>query len=114
MELADWYQVRCDQTGFTRTAQPPGAEAWSDQVRWADIVRVCLEVEDFVTTEALYVFTNERPESFAIPMQADGGPELLQALIERGLFEAQMAIEAASAEAGLFCWPAEAPKGTPN
>ncbi|MCC6190870.1 MAG: hypothetical protein IT318_17750, partial [Anaerolineales bacterium] len=46
-----------------------------------------------------------RPESYAIPMQAGGGPELLQALIERGLFDAELAIQAAAASQGLFCWP---------
>jgi hypothetical protein len=38
-------------------------------------------------------------------MQADGGPELLQAIVERGLFDAQLALDAASASEGLFCWP---------
>ena len=107
LDIAEWYQVRFDAAGFYRAAQPPGAEAWNDAVRWADIVRVCLEVEDFLETEALYVFTRERPESYAVPMRADGGPELLQALIERGLFDAALAIEAASADGGLFCWPEE-------
>jgi hypothetical protein len=110
MDIADWFQVRFDAAGIYRSAQPPGAGAWADHVRWADIIRVCLEVEDFISTEALYIFTRERPESYAVPMQADGGPELLQALIEHGLFDAQMAIEAASAEAGLFCWPEGAQK----
>jgi hypothetical protein len=34
-----------------------------------------------------------------------GGPELLDELIRRGLFDAKVAIEAASATEGLFCWP---------
>ena len=78
-----------------------------DFVAWDDIVRVCLEVEAFVETEGLYLFSRHRPESYAIPMRAAGGPELLQAIIERGLFPAELAIEAASAAEGLFCWPAE-------
>jgi hypothetical protein len=105
MSLDTWYQVRFDQAGIYRSAQPPGGEAWSDFLAWGDIVRVCLEVEAFVETEALYLFSRHRPESYAIPMQANGGPELLQALIERGLFDAQLAIVAASAPDGLFCWP---------
>jgi hypothetical protein len=108
MSIDTWYQVRFDNEGVYRSAQPPEGEPWNDFLAWADIVRVCLEVEDFVETEGLYLFSRRRPESYAIPMQADGGPELLQALIERGLFDAQLAIDAAAAEAGLFCWPAEA------
>jgi hypothetical protein len=68
----------------------------------------------FIATEALYIFTHERPESYAVPMQADGGPELLQALIERGLFDAELAIEAAGAEGGLFCWPDGTLKDVPD
>jgi hypothetical protein len=107
MSVGTWYQVRFDEQGVHRSAQPPGGEPWKDFIAWDDIVRVCLEVEAFVETEGLYLFARHRPESYAIPMQADGGPELLQAIIERGLFPAELAIEAASAAEGLFCWPAE-------
>jgi hypothetical protein len=107
MGVETWFQVRFDEMGIHRAAQPPGADPWADTLAWADIIRVCLEVEDFVSTEGLYLFSRHRPESYAIPMQADGGPELLQALIERGLFDAQLAIDAALAETGLFCWPPE-------
>jgi hypothetical protein len=100
-----WFQVRFDETGVHRSAQPPGGQPWHDHLRWDDIERVCLEVEDFVETEGLYLFSRHRLESYAIPMQADGGPELLQALIARGFFDAQLAVDAASAPAGLFCWP---------
>ena len=75
MGVETWYQVRFDEQGVHRAAQPPGAEPWSDSLAWADIVRVCLEVEDFVETEALYLFSRHRPESYAIPLQADGGPD---------------------------------------
>jgi hypothetical protein len=107
MGVETWFQVTFDDVGVHRAAQPPGREPWSDTLAWADIIRVCLEVEEFVSTEGLYLFSRQRPESYAIPMQADGGPELLQALIERGLFDAQLAIDAAAAESGLFCWPPE-------
>ena len=102
---AAWYQVRFDDDLVYRAAQPPGGEAWTDNLAWADIERVCFEVEDFTGADGLYLFTRQRPESYAIPMFAAGAPELLQELIRRGLFDAQLAIDAASAEAGLFCWP---------
>lgn len=103
--VAAWYQVRFDAAGIHRAAQPPGGEPWQDFLAWDDVIRVCLEVEAFVETEGLYLFSRRRPESYAIPMQAGGGPELLQALIERGLFDAELAIQAAAASQGLFCWP---------
>jgi hypothetical protein len=74
-------------------------------------VRVCLEVEEFTGTDGLYVFTRTRPESYAIPMGAAGALDLLQALIARGLFDGELAMEAAGAESGLFCWPPEGEGG---
>ncbi len=101
----NWYRVRFDDDQVHRAAQPPGGEAWADNFAFADIERVCFEVEDFTGADGLYIFTRLRPESYAIPMFALGAPDLLQELIRRGLFDAQLAIDAATAEAGLFCWP---------
>ena len=100
-----WYQVRFDAENVYRAAQPPGKPGWSDHFAWADIIRVCLEVEEFTLTDGLYIFSRTRPESYAIPMSAEGALDLLNELIRRGLFDAHMAAEAATAEGGLFCWP---------
>jgi hypothetical protein len=40
-----------------------------------------------------------------VPTEADGGPGLLSELMRRDLFDAKLAIRAAKAERGLFCWP---------
>jgi hypothetical protein len=100
-----WYRVHFDDERVHRAAQPPDQPAWSDAFAWADVVRVCLEVEDFTGAGGLYLFTRQRPESYAIPMFADGALDLLQELVRRGLFDGQLALDAASAESGLFCWP---------
>jgi len=54
----------------------------------------------------LYLFTNERPESYLTPTTAEGGDALWDEIIRRGPFDAGLAIEAASATDRLFCWPA--------
>lgn len=105
MAISEWYRVRFDDRGLYRSVEPPEGEGWSDSVAWDDIRRICLEVEDFVGTGALYVFTQQRPESYAIPMEAEGAVELLAELVRRGHFDGDLALEAASAELGLFCWP---------
>lgn len=102
----DWYHVTFDETGFTRHVTPPGGEAWTDSVQWAEIVRVCLEMEDFIGTDSLYVFTAARPESYQMPMMAESVRALLSELIRRKLFLAELTIQAASGE-GLYCWPPE-------
>lgn len=45
------------------------------------------------------------PESYAIPLAADGTAALVGELIRRDLFDGDLAIQASSAE-GLFCWEA--------
>jgi hypothetical protein len=100
-----WYQVTFDDEGVHRAAQPPGQPGWSDFFDWADVERVCIEVEEFSDSDGLYVFTRTRPESYAIPMGAEGALDLLQELVRRGLFDGQLAMAAASAENALFCWP---------
>lgn len=99
-----WYTITFDEVGFTRHVAPPGGEAWTDSVQWDEIVRVCLEMQDFLGTDSLYVFTAARPESYQMPLLAEGGQELLNELIRRKLFPAELAIKAASGE-GVYCWP---------
>ena len=105
--LKDWYHVTFDGQGITRDVAPPRKAAWSDFVPWDRIIRVCFKGgESFLLTDELYIFTADRPESYLIPLDADGGSEVWGELIRRGLFDAELAMKAASAEEGeLFCWP---------
>ena len=105
MELRDWYHVRLDDAGIHLDVSPPGLAAWQEQIPWADITRVCFKAEGPFQSDAWYLFTAHRPESYAVPVEADGGDALLSELLERGLFDADLAIRAASAIDGVFCWP---------
>ena len=55
--------------------------------------------------DEVYFFTSLRPESYLVPMEASGAASLWGQVIERGLFDAELAILAASAIEGVFCWP---------
>lgn len=105
----DWFQVHFDEAGFTRAAQPAGRPAWHDAVAWAAIVRVCLKMEGPLGSDGLYVFTRARPESYAVPLEAEGAQALLAELIRRGLFDAELAIQAATTDEGVFCWERPGP-----
>ena len=107
MELNQWFRVTFDEAGGRRKVSPPGREAWSDEFAWADVIRVCFKAGDFLEPDELYIFTNQRPESYVIPTEADGGLELLDELIRRKLFDAKLSIEAATSTGELFCWPEE-------
>jgi hypothetical protein len=66
---------------------------------------VCFKAEEFLVSDGIYIFIEGRPQSYAIPLEARGGQELWSELIERGLFDAELAIQAATSTGGLFCWP---------
>ena len=106
MELSEWFKVRFDDTHAYRDVRPPGREPWADAFAFADIERVCIKTADFLGTDELFVFVRTRPESYVIPTEAEGGLDLLNELIRRGLLDAQVAIDAAlSTQEELHCWP---------
>ncbi len=103
--LDSWYLVEWDETAITRKVSPPGKDAWSDQLPWSEITRVCFEVNDVYASDCIYLFIQRREESFAIPTEAKGGAELWSEIIRRGLFEAKLATQVVSSGSGIFCWP---------
>jgi hypothetical protein len=105
LKLSDWYQVRFDDRRVYREVAPPGGEAWADEFVFEDVVRVCFYTQELFASDELYVFTRGRDESYQIPTEAGGGRELLDELVRRGLFPAEMLIEAVTTENRLFCHP---------
>jgi hypothetical protein len=113
VDVSAWYTVEFDTEHIRLCSRAPGNEPWEADLRWADIVRVCFQAEDLYLSDGLYIFTRQRPESYPIPIEAFGGQELWAEIIRRGLFDARLAIRAAMASEGLFCWPPEPEEGTP-
>lgn len=101
--VSEWFHVELDDEKVTLDVRPPEAEGWTASFRWADIERVCFEGADLMGTDTVYVWVKGRPESYVIPAEGDG-QALWQEIIGRGLFDAQLAIEAAFGT-GLRCWP---------
>ena len=107
MSIETWYHVSFDDEFIYRNVNPPDRQGWSDKLRWEDIIRICYQPGDFLEPDELYIFTNEREESYLIPLEAEGVSELWGEIIERNLFDAKLAIELASKSEGLYCWPEE-------
>ncbi len=105
--LDEWFEVTFDDVEVYVNAAPPGREPWSQQFRWDEIERICFKAEGFDLSDGIYVFTSQRPESFVIPTEAKGGGRFWSEIIDRNLFDAELAIQAASATSGTFCWPGE-------
>lgn len=104
--LSEWFQVEWDEERVTLRAEPPGGEPWTQSFAWERLVRVCFLAGGPFSSDELYLFIDDRPESYLIPTEASGGLELLQALTARGKFPADVAIEAATlGEGEMVCWP---------
>jgi hypothetical protein len=105
LHLSQWYHVHFDENLVYREVTPPKGAGWSDQFAFMDIVRVCFLTQDLWAADELYIFTSGRAESYKIPTEADGGRALLDELVRRGLFPAELLIEAVTTEDQLFCYP---------
>lgn len=105
-ELSEWYSVSFDDKCVYRDVRPPGEEVWTDQFEWKDIVRICFQSGDLYCSDDIYFFVNYREESYLIPIEAKGGYELWGEVIERGLFDAKLAIKIATEiQTDLHCCP---------
>src|SRR5687768_1450155 len=105
MKLSQWYRVHFDDRAVYRNVTPPGGEPWSDEFAWDKVVRVCFHTGSLFESDELYIFTSEREESYLIPTEADGGKELVDELIHRDLFPAELMLEVVTTEGELRCWP---------
>ena len=106
-ELSEWYHVNFDDQRVRICAEPPGRQPWTQEFTWASVERIAFKAEDLGVSDGIYVFTSERPESYVIPTEADGGGALWEEILRRGLFDPELAIKAASSPEGLFIWPPE-------
>jgi hypothetical protein len=106
--LLEWFQVRFDESLIMLEVNPPSRPAWAARIEWARIIRVCFKAGGWDSPDEVYLFTDERPESYLIPLIAVGADALWDEIIRRGVFDAETAIKAASSIDKLFCWPPEA------
>jgi hypothetical protein len=110
--LREWFRVRWDEESVHLAVAPPGRAAWAASFTWASVTRVCFTAEEVGVSDSLYVFTAERAESYAVPIEAEGGAAFWAEILRRGLFDAELAITAASSGEGTYCWPPAPPAPT--
>jgi hypothetical protein len=101
--LAEWYIVRFDETLVSLQVNPPHGTSWSEEIPWKQIIRVCFKTGDWLESDEIYLFTAQRPESYIIPTEANGGQEVWFEILKRNLFDAELAVEAATTNGQLFC-----------
>jgi len=105
VSLAEWFRVRFDAVAINLQVNPPNRESWEAQINWERIIRVCFNAGDLDNPDVIYIFTDERPESYSIPSEADVAGALWNEIIRRQLFDAEVAVKAMSSLNKLFCCP---------
>ena len=108
---SQWFHVEFDESLVVMRATPPAKQSWDQSFPWSSVTRVCFKDEGPFASDGIYVFTSLRPESFVVPIEANGGDAFFQALVARGLFPEDLAGKAiTSTDGGLYCWPLETPR----
>lgn len=103
--VGDWFHISWDDEAVHLDVAPPRGEPWRASFEWSSVRRVCFKAEDMWASDGIYVFTSQRPESYAVPIEAGQGLAFWEEIRRRGLFDASLAAEAVSALEGLYCWP---------
>ena len=104
--LDEWFLVHFDSDSISLEVSPPNRSAWTAQIEWKRINRICFKAGDLYNPDEIYIFTDERPESYLIPTEATGGDALWKEILERNLFDAETAIVAATSTNKLLSCPA--------
>ena len=103
--LSNWFHVKFNNDMIFLNVNSPPDEGWQVEIPWSDIIRVCFKPGDLFESDEIYIFTDKRPESYVIPTEAEGGAELWGEIINRDLFDAELAIKVITASEGISCWP---------
>ncbi|MGY5859380.1 MAG: hypothetical protein RTU63_08415 [Candidatus Thorarchaeota archaeon] len=109
--MMKWFEVDYDTDTITIRRRRFFFLKTVTEISWSRIIRVCFLAGDHIKFDEVYLISDERPESYVIPMDSYGGLQLWNEIIERGLFDAELAIKAASSSSDeLLCWPQENPE----
>jgi hypothetical protein len=103
--IGGWFTVTFDDQIVRMNVRPPGKQPWTQEFRWDSVIKVCFKAEDLYLSDGIYIFTNQRAESYVVPTEAKGGNEFWFEILRRKLFSAKLAFEAAASLDGLYCWP---------
>ena len=101
-----WYQVKFDSEKIYIIISHKDSKPTKAELFWKNIIRICYVPMSFIGPDEIYIFTNQREESYLIPSEALGASALWGEIVDRGLYDAEKAIKVMSGkETQLYCWP---------
>ncbi len=118
----DWYQVTFDEAYIYRDVTPPPyrewrklfkkvtPKPWNDRIKWSDINQICFQALGLYDSDLILIHIHDETGYYSIPMEAMGGLELWTEILERKLFDEQLAVQAmGSINNEIFCTPTTLP-----
>ena len=104
--LEEWYRVEVSAEEVILDVNPPGKPQWKDSFAWRDVIRICFKDEGPWVSDAFYVWTKHREESYVVPSEASGADDFVDQVINKELFDSDLFQEAMmSSNGGWYCWP---------
>ena len=104
--LGDVVRVEFDDVEVRVLVIDDPQDTWNQQFLWAEVTRVCFADGGLPGSDYLLITLREGSRRVAVPTEARGGPELLAALNERGLFPEEVWRRAlGETGGGTHCWP---------
>ncbi len=111
----NWYKINFDDEYIYLDVNPPPyrdwkkgfkkvyQEPWKSQIKWSDIGEVSFVAEDFDESDMIVLaYKDTDKDGEVIPTEAQGGSELWIEIINRGLFDDELAMEAMFSTSGVF------------
>jgi hypothetical protein len=103
--MREWFRVEFDDDRIRASAQPPGEPPFEFELSWRDIEKVVFIAEDYLRSDWICLVGCDRDDSYDVPIEADGGLALWEEILNRGLFDRELAGEASRSLGGRFEWP---------
>ena len=108
-ELKKHYHVSWDkEVVFIKSQDPLLLQTNNSSFRWNNVERVCLEITRQRYSDELYIFTSCRLDAFIIPLDAKGGPEFMNTIIAKRLFDQNYITTKKYNNVGQYWWPEQA------
>lgn len=97
--------VRFDDHGIHLVAHASSGDAWEQRIGWGQITRVGFRLGGGPAPGDMFLSTATQPDGYRIPLAADGGQALWDAILDRGLFNRALADQAFESPDAFFCSP---------
>ena len=104
-QFKNCFSVTWDDVYVRIESSPPNRLNVVEKFKWLDIEKICMEAKSKKLSDEIYFFTSDRLEAYIVPVEATGGHKLLEMLIIRKLYDAQLAKNAIASVEGLYWWP---------